>query len=111
MGGRGIAAKRRPKMVSRGPTSRPYNGFAHTVLPLFSRNLLVVTDEAIQDDGRDWPKLVWLIDARDERHLVSIGTLPVTVVTPLLHNSGRCAPHNLHENPPAPGAWRSDDIV
>jgi hypothetical protein len=106
-----IADVSRPKMLSRWTNSPPYNGFTHTVLPLFSRNLLVVTDEAIQDDGRDWPKLVWLIDARDERHLVSIGTLPVTGVTPLLHKGGRCGAHNLHENPPAPGAWRSDDIV
>jgi len=106
-----ISDKSRPKMLSRWTNSPPYNGFTHTVLPLFSRNLLVVTDEAIQDDGRDWPKLVWLIDARDERHLVSIGTLPVTGVTPLLHKGGRCGAHNLHENPPAPGAWRSDDIV
>jgi hypothetical protein len=106
-----ISDKSRPKMLSRWTNSPPYNGFTHTVLPLFSRNLLVVTDEAIQDDGRDWPKLVWLLDARDERHLVSIGTLPVSGVTPLLHKGGRCGAHNLHENPPAPGAWRSDDIV
>ena len=106
-----ISDRSRPKMLSRWTNSPPYNGFTHTVLPLFSRGLLVVTDEAIQDDGRDWPKLVWLIDARDERHLVSIGTLPVTGVTPLLHKGGRCGAHNLHENPPAPGAWRSDDIV
>jgi hypothetical protein len=106
-----ISDRSRPKMLSRWTNSPPYNGFTHTVLPLFSRGLLVVTDEAIQDDGRDWPKLVWLIDARDERHLVSIGTLPVTGVTPLLHKGGRCGAHNVHENPPAEGAWRSDDVV
>ena len=106
-----IADPSRPKMLSRWTNSPPYNGFTHTVLPLFSRGLLVVTDEAIQDDGRDWPKLVWLLDARDERHLVSIGTLPVSGVTPLLHKGGRCGAHNVHENPPGEGAWRSDDIV
>jgi len=106
-----ISDKSRPKMISRWSNSPPYNGFTHTVLPLFSRDLLVVTDECIQDDGKDWPKLVWLVDARDERNLVSISTLPVTGVTPLLHRGGRCGAHNVHENPPAKGAWRSEDYV
>jgi hypothetical protein len=101
----------RPALISRWSNSPPYNGFTHTVLPLFGRELLVVTDEAIQNDGADWPKLVWLLDARDERNLVSIGTLPVTGVKPLLHQGGRCGAHNVHENRPGPGTWRSEDVV
>ncbi len=106
-----ISDKSRPKLVSRWTNSPPYNGFNHTVLPLFDRGLLLVTDECVQKDGADWPKLVWLIDARDEKNLVSIGTLPVSGVKPLLHRGGRCGAHNLHENPPARGVWRSEDIV
>jgi hypothetical protein len=106
-----ISDRARPKLLSRWTNSPPYNGFTHTVLPLFDRGLLVVTDESIQDDGQDWPKLVWLLDARDERNLVSIGTLPVGGVTPHLRSGGRCGAHNVHENPPGPGAWRSEDIV
>src|SRR4051794_13064634 len=106
-----ISDRARPKMISRWMNSPPYNGFTHTVLPLFGRGLFVVTDEAIQDDGKDWPKLVWLLDARDERNLVSICTLPVTGVTPLLHKGGRCGAHNVHENRPGEGTWRSEDIV
>jgi len=106
-----IADRARPKLVSRWRNSPPYNGFAHTVLPLFGRELLVVTDESIQDNGADWPKLVWLLDARDETNLVSIGTLPVTGVKPHLRAGGRCGAHNVHENPPAKGAWKSEDIV
>jgi hypothetical protein len=106
-----IAERSRPKLVSRWGNSPPYNGFTHTVLPLLGRGLLVVTDESIQNDGADWPKLVWLLDARDEKNLVSIGTLPVAGVKPLLHQGGRCGAHNVHENPPAPGAWRSEDVV
>ena len=106
-----ISDRSRPKAISRWTNSPPYNGFSHTVLPLFGRGLLVVTDESVQDDGADWPKLVWLIDARDEKNLVSIGTLPVSGVKPLLHGGGRCGAHNVHENPPASGAWRSEDIV
>ena len=106
-----IADRARPKLVSSWRNSPPYNGFAHTVLPLFERDLLVVTDESIQNDGADWPKLVWLLDARDEKNLVSIGTLPVSGVKPLLRKGGRCGAHNVHENPPAKGAWKSENIV
>jgi hypothetical protein len=106
-----IADRARPRLVSRWANSPPYNGFTHTVLPLFERGLLVVTDESIQDDGKDWPKLVWLLDARDEANLVSIGTLPVTGVKPHLRAGGRCGAHNVHENPPAEGAWKSESIV
>jgi hypothetical protein len=106
-----ISDKAQPKLVSHWSNSPPYNGFNHTVLPLFDRGLLLVTDECVQKDGADWPKLVWVIDARDEKNLVSIGTLPVSGVKPLLHRGGRCGAHNLHENPPAKGVWRSEDIV
>jgi hypothetical protein len=106
-----ISDRARPKMISQWTNSPPYNGFTHTVLPLFGRDLYIVTDESIQDDGADWPKLVWVVDARDERHPVSISTLPVSGVKPLLHKGGRCGAHNVHENPPVPGAWKSEDIV
>ena len=106
-----ISDKAHPKLVSHWTNSPPYNGFNHTVLPLFDRGLLLVTDECVQKDGADWPKLVWVIDARDEKNLVSIGTLPVSGVKPLLNRGGRCGAHNLHENPPAQGVWRSEDIV
>ena len=106
-----IADRARPKPVSRWVNSPPYNGFTHTVLPLFGRDLYVVTDESIQDNGADWPKLVWLLDARDETNPVSVSVLPVSGVTPLLRAGGRCGAHNVHENTPVPGAWKSEDVV
>jgi len=106
-----ISDASRPKLVSRWSNSPPYNGFSHTVLPLFERNLLVVSDESIQDNAADWPKLVWLLDARDERHLVSIATLPAAERVHRRRRGGRFGAHNLHENPPVPGAWKSETIV
>ena len=41
-----ITDRARPKMISRWTNSPPYNGFNHTVLPLFGRGLLVVSDES-----------------------------------------------------------------
>ena len=67
----------RPKEISHYDYSPPYNGFTHTVMPLFGSDLLIVTDECIQDDGEDWPKPTWVFDMRDERNPVPISTLPV----------------------------------
>ena len=106
-----ISDRARPKMLSHWTNSPPYNGFNHTVLPLFGRGLLVVSDECVQDNGADWPKLVWVLDARDETNLVSVSTLPAPPVDAFKTKGGRFGAHNLHENPPVPGAWRSEDIV
>ena len=70
-----ISDKSDPKVVSRWDNSPPYPGFTHTVLPLFERQLFVVTDESVVDDGADWPKLVWMRrrprrdQPRADRHL------------------------------------------
>ena len=40
-----ITDKANPKPLCRWDNSPPYHGFTHTVLPLFDRNLFVVTDE------------------------------------------------------------------
>jgi hypothetical protein len=106
-----ISDQSRPKLVSRWTNSPPYNGFNHTVLPLFERGLIVVSDESVKDNAGDWPKLVWILDGRDERHLVSIGTLPMPPVDAFKSRGGRYGAHNLHENPPVPGAWKSENIV
>ncbi|MBV8030183.1 MAG: hypothetical protein JO035_01610 [Betaproteobacteria bacterium] len=106
-----ISDRARPSLVSRWQNSPPYNGFNHTVLPLFGRELLAVSDESVQDGGADWPKLVWLLDARDERRLVSVSTLPAPPVDAFKGRGGRFGAHNLHENPPVPGAWRSETVL
>jgi hypothetical protein len=52
-----------------------------------------------------------MLDARDETNLVSVSTLPAPPVDTFRTKGGRFGAHNLHENPPVPGAWRSEDIV
>ena len=106
-----IADKAHPKLVGRWRNSPPFNGFTHTVLPLLDRNLLVVSDECVKDDGFDWPKLVWLLDARAEANPVPIATLPAPPHGAFAHRGGRFGAHNLHENLPAPTSWRSEEIV
>ncbi|RYF36871.1 MAG: hypothetical protein EOO21_00890 [Comamonadaceae bacterium] len=99
------------KPVSMWNHSPPFNGFTHTVLPLFERNLWIVSDECVMDDGADWPKLVWVLDSRNEANPVPIGTFPMPPVEQFGRRGGRYGAHNLHENLPVPGSFRSDTIV
>ena len=106
-----IADMARPQVVSHWNHSPPFNGFTHTVLPLFDRGLWVVSDECIQDNGADWPKLVWMIDARNEANPVPIGTFPAPPYETFAQRGGRFGAHNLHENMPLPVSFRSDTII
>lgn len=106
-----IADKARPKVVSHWDNSPPYGGFTHTVLPLFERNLFVVTDESVQDDAADWPKLIWILDAREEANPVPIATCPVSNVERFATLGGRFGAHNIHENVPVSTSWHSDTII
>jgi len=107
-----ISDKSRPRQVTRWRHSPPYNGFTHTVMPLFNKNgTIIVTDECVKDGGEDWPKLAWVVDGRDETNLVPVATLPLPPVEVFSKRGGRFGAHNLHENYPGPCSWRSDHIV
>lgn len=106
-----IADKANPKMVTRWRYSPPFNGFCHTVMPLFERGLLIVSDECVKDDGKDWPKLTWVVDAHDETNLVPVSTLPLPPVETFGKRGGRYGSHNMHENQPGPASFRSETIV
>ncbi len=65
----------------------------------------------MQDDGADWPKLVWVVDARVESNLVPIATLPLPPYDAFAKRGGRFGSHNLHENQPVPSSLRSENII
>lgn len=106
-----IADKSNPKVISRWDNSPPYFGFTHTGLPLFDRGLLIVTDESVVDDGADFPKLVWVVDIRDEANPVPIATFPPPDVAKFAKRGGRMGAHNLHENVPVSTSWFSDQVI
>jgi hypothetical protein len=106
-----ISDKANPKPICRWDNSPPYTGFTHTVLPLFERGLLIVTDESTIDNAADWPKLIWILDAREEKNPVPIATCPLPAVEIYAGRGGRFGAHNIHENTPRPTAWHSDQIV
>jgi hypothetical protein len=100
-----------PRLITRWDYHPPFPGFTHTLLPLFDRGLLVVSDESIVDAAADWPKLVWILDAREETNLVPISTCPLRSPKAFARRGGRFGAHNLHENRPAPGSWVSETII
>ena len=106
-----ISDMARPKQVMRWDYHPPMSGFCHTVLPLFDKGLLVVTDEATKPHGEDYPKLVWIVDVHVENKPVSIATCPMPPLKPFFKRGGRFGAHNLHENRPVPGVWVSEDVI
>jgi hypothetical protein len=106
-----ISDKSKPKEISRYNYSPPFNGFTHTVMPLFEKQLLIVSDECTRDDGEDWPKPTWVFDMREEKNPVPISTLPLPPVETFGKRGGRYGSHNLYENYPGDASWRSDHIV
>ncbi|MGZ8203048.1 MAG: LVIVD repeat-containing protein, partial [Burkholderiales bacterium] len=106
-----ISDKAHPKEITKFRYSPPMNGMTHTVMPLLKRELLVISDECNKDEGVDWPKLVWIVNAADETNLVPIATLPLPDIEAFGKRGGRFGAHNLHENYPHKHSWRSDQIV
>jgi hypothetical protein len=68
------------------------------------------TDESTENNAKDWPKLIWVLDAREESNLVPIATCPLPDHKAFAAK-GRFGAHNIHENVPLPTVWQSDQIV
>lgn len=105
-----LADRSRPRLVSRLDYHPPMPGFTHTVLPLFERGLLAVSDEANRTDCEDQPKLVWILDAHLESSLLPIATVPLDTER-YCGRGGRFGAHNLHENLPVETSLRSESVI
>ena len=100
-----------PKMVSHINYAPPFPGFTHTVLPLFSRNLMVVTQEAVRTGGEDYPKLIWMMDIRDETNPIIIGTFPMPDTNDFFNRPGRFGAHSIYENQPGATCFHSETLI
>jgi hypothetical protein len=103
-----ISDRTNPQMLSRW-THRP--SFHHSLMPLFSRDLMVMSDESTVDGAKDWPMLVYMLDVKDERYPTSISTLPMPPVETFSKRGGRFGAHNLHDNVPVETSHCSDEII
>ena len=100
-----------PSMISHINYAPPFPGFTHTVVPLFNRDLMVVTQEAVRMNGEDYPKLIWMMDVRDEAHPVIISTFPMGDTEDFFQRPGRFGAHNIYENQPGPTCFHSDNLI
>lgn len=92
-----------PGMVGRLSYAPPFPAWTHTLQPLWSRGLALVSDEAVMNKCADAPKLVWLVDLRDETNPVTLATAPPPEnVAELCARGGRFGAHNLSPNFPGP---------
>src|SRR3989441_985182 len=101
----------RPRLRGGWASPPPYPGFTHTLLPLFDPQLMIVSDEATAEAGKDWPKLVWVVDVQDETNPVPISTFPIPAVDEFKGRGGRYGAHNLHENRPVASNLVSEKII
>src|SRR5262249_35146773 len=69
-----------------------------------------VSDEATAQAGQDWPKLVWVVDIRDETNPVPLSTFPIPPVAEFGGRGGRYGAHNLHENRPVASNLGSEKL-
>ena len=106
-----IEDKANPKMVSHINYAPPFPGFTHTVLPLFNRELMLVTQEAVRLGGEDYPKLMWMMDIRDETNPIIISTLPMPDTNDFFNRPGRFGAHNVYENQPGSTCFFSDNLI
>lgn len=104
-----VADRSAPKLIVHRNWSPPYGGGTHSPLPLPSRGLLLVADEAVLDNEEDGRKLTWVFDIRDKANPVSISTFPTPSEADYAAKGGHFGPHNLHEN--RPGSFVSDRLI
>lgn len=100
-----------PHMISRLDYHPPLSGFTHTVMPIFDRGLLVVSEEASRfEHCEDWPKLVWILDGSEETNPVMLSSLPMDKEE-FCGRPGRYGAHNIHENMPEATSFVSSDLI
>ncbi|MBZ5698461.1 MAG: hypothetical protein LAN18_07925 [Acidobacteriia bacterium] len=90
-----------PKLIGQAKFSPPYTAWTHTFQPLPGEQYALVSDEDVQDNCKDAPKLVWLLDIRAETNPMVIDTAPLHATDgELCKRGGRFGAHNLHPNFP-----------
>ncbi|MFG1932473.1 LVIVD repeat-containing protein [Mycobacterium sp. NPDC048908] len=104
-----ISDKTDPRLIVHRNWSPPFGGGTHTALPLPSRDLLIVADEATADELADGLKHTWVFDIREPSNPVSIATFPTPAEQDYARKGRHFGPHNLHEN--RPGSWVSDTTI
>ena len=101
-----ISDKENPYLVSQ---LQWLNGrWAHTVLPLPDRNLLVVSEESTETDCMEYPRYIRVIDIRDEQNPRILSRFP-TPPGDFRNRGLRFGSHDIHVN--YPGSTVDDRLI
>ena len=100
-----VADPGKPEVVSRLEWERGGGRHTHTGMPLPGRNLLAVTDEAVNDVD---PTYFHMVDIADETRPRELSRWRPSQEV-FGKRGGRYGPHNLHEN--RPGAFQGEEIL
>lgn len=104
-----VADRTNPSLIAHKNWSPPFGGGTHNCLPLPSRDLLVVLDEAVLDNCADGIKHIWMFDIREPSNPISISTFPVPSEAGYASKGAHFGPHNLYEN--RPDGLVSDQLI
>lgn len=101
---------RHPKALSIVTYLSP--GYTHTTFPIFSRKLLVVSEEATGDRCSDGPHRVTIWDIADETKPRFLSAAPFAANSAALcKGGGRYGAHNVYEDKPYGPTYKSDRYV
>jgi hypothetical protein len=104
-----VSDRARPRLVSHRDGAPPFGGGTHNCLPLPTRDLLVVLDEAVLDHQDDGVKNIWVMNNRDKSDPQIIAYCPQPAEAGYKSKGGHFGPHNLHEN--RLGSFISDELI
>jgi hypothetical protein len=97
-----------PREISRTTWNPKIGGHTHTCLPLPRRHLLVLTEEATDDERQEIRRRVRVMDIADETRPREIGLFPEPAGD-FCKRGHRFGPHNVHEN--RPGSFIGDRTI
>ncbi len=83
----------------------------HSFLPIFERQIAIVTQEANKEACADWPKPIWTVDISDETHPSEITQFPYPAGLAEFCKEGRFGAHNIHMNRPKKTAAKLTQTV
>ena len=97
-----------PRLVSHLDLGPEVSGATHTALPIFGRDLVILTDESMAENCEETFKHIQAIDISDEKNPREISRFPVPEGD-FCQVGGRFGAHNLHE--PRPGSLRNQSEI
>ncbi len=104
-----VSDRENPRQIVHKNWAPPFGGGTHNCLPLPARDLLVVLDETVLNNGEDGTKPIWMFDNRVKSNPISIATFLVPSETDYIKVGGHFGSHNIHEN--RPGSFVSSEMI